>query len=146
MNLFRATSAIVLAFAASGCRDTLSSPLSIYDLVAVDGRPLPITFPGIDDSTTLLWGKLYLGDAKAIQVEHNRHYSPMSVPNTSEYTLSQYEDVRIRNDTIRIVSQGCITDCPANYVAIHDQSGLRLAPDTQLPDGPVYMYRLAARF
>jgi hypothetical protein len=146
MKLFRLLSVLTLAAAMAGCKDTLNSPLRVYELVAVNGHPLPVITSGIDDSFTLLAGKLYIGDATAIVEERNRYSSAMSPPTASESVSRQYFDLRIRNDTIAIGEFGCTVNCNPNIVGLYREEGFALAPDTSAPSGPVYTYRLIGRF
>jgi hypothetical protein len=146
MKSIRVVSALLLGAAAAGCKDTVSAPLRVYELVAVNGQPLPVTSNGIDDSFTLLAGKLYIGDATAIVEQHNRYSSAMIQPTVSEAISRQYYDLRIRNDTIAIGQFGCTVDCPVDNVGIFREEGFTLKPDTPSPTGPEYTYRLIGRF
>jgi hypothetical protein len=146
MKFFRVLSVLSLAAAMAGCRDTLASALRVYELVAVNGHPLPVTTNGIDDSFTLLAGKLYLADANAIVEERNRYSSAMSEPAGVESLSRQYFDLRIRNDTIAIGQFGCTVSCNPNLVGLYREEGFTLAPDTPEASGQAYTYRLIGRF
>lgn len=147
MQLFRLTAVILVVAGISGCRDSTAPAIRTYNLIEIDGQPLPVTFMGVDAGSTIISGTLYLNDAgRALRVDHYRDYSANFGGMTSERTEKLHDDYRIANDSIIVGSFGpCTTRC-VNEVGAFSESGLTLTFDVLPRDRPVYRYRLVKPF
>jgi hypothetical protein len=143
MHLSRLTAVLLVSVAVSACHDSTAPILRTYSLTEIDGKPLPITFMGIDVGSTVLSGTLYLDDAgHALRLNHYRDYSANFGGSTSERSEQLHDDYRVANDSITVGSFGtCTSSCHVNEVGVFSDSVLTLTIDLLPRTRPVYTYR-----
>jgi hypothetical protein len=143
MHLSRLTAVLVASVAVSACHDSTAPILRTYTLTDIDGKPLPVTFMGIDAGSTVLSGTLYLDDAgHALRVNYYRDYSANFGGSTSERSEKLRDDYRISNDSITVGPFGCTSSCYGNEVGVFSDSILTLTNDILPRTSPVYVYHL----
>jgi hypothetical protein len=108
---------------------------------------LPFIYTGIDASTTVLAGKLFLnGSGKAVRTDQDRNYSANN-GQTHEWSSKQYLDYRIASDSISVGTfDSCSGECAASDVGAFSDSVLTLTINVNPRTSPVYTYRLGVRF
>lgn len=139
MQLSRWTAVLLICVAAPACRDSTGPVLQVFELAEIDGKPLPVTFGGIDTDITILSGKLFLegsGSGHVLRVTHSR--GSVGDSQIHEGDSGQRDDFRIDNGVITVGSlNGCISLCPVE-VGTYSRSMLTLSlGETH----PVYTYR-----
>ena len=146
MQLSRLRVVFLIFVAASACHD-FSAPFGpSYVLTAVDGHSLPVVFSGIDGSSTLLSGRLFLdGVGHAIRIDHYRDYSANFGGSTFQRNQQLNGPYTIANDsiTVRWTSQGQCGPgpCLPNDVGVFSDSTITLTADFGTRTSPVYTYR-----
>ena len=143
MQLSRLTAAFIVSVAVSACHDSTAPILRTYALTEIDGRPLPVTFMGVDAGSTVLAGTLYLDNAgHALRVDHYNDYSA-NTGKTYDRTERLHDDYRISNDSITVGSFGtCTGSCRGKEVGVFSDSVLTLTNDALPRTWPVYTYHL----
>jgi hypothetical protein len=145
MQLSRLTLVLLCFVALFACRDSTAPLLRTYELTAIDGHSLPVTFNGVDAGSTLLSGRLYLsGAGQAVKVDQYRDYSVIGGVTTSARTEQLPGDYTVTNDSIKVGWRAgfcgagpCVTD----DIGAFSDSTLTLTVDLMPRTRPVYSYR-----
>ncbi len=143
MHLSRLTAVLLVSLAVAACHDSTAPILRTYSLAEIDGKPLPVTFMGIDAGSTVLSSTLYLDNAgHVLRVNHYRDYSANFGGGTWERSEKLHDDYKIANDSITVGSFGmCTGSCRLNEVGVFSDSVLTLTFDVMPRTRPVYTYR-----
>ncbi|MEO8909447.1 MAG: hypothetical protein ABI408_04390 [Gemmatimonadaceae bacterium] len=149
MQLSRLTLVLLVFIGVSACHDSTAPILRTYELTAIDGHPLPVTFMGVDGGSTVLSGRLYLyGSGQAVKVDQYRDYSANGGGMTLDRTEQQPGDYTITNDSIRVGWRvgSCGGPCVSDDIGAFSDSMLTLTIDLMPRTRPVYSYRRIGAF
>jgi hypothetical protein len=146
MKRVRLIAVLLASTALTGCERSTGPRLIVYQLTAIDGKPLPVTLLGVDERTTVLSGKLFLDGANhVLRVNDYLAYS-FNNGQANKYTNRWGNEYRIQNDTISVGSfSPCPSDCTVNEVGPFSDSEFNLTLDLAPHDFPVYTYRRSDR-
>jgi hypothetical protein len=125
----------------------LVPPTRIFELVSIDGAPLPAAvhpLPG--DTTLVLWATLLLDNTNhATLTTHQSHRTPPNPEVTSTYVIRNQWS--LRGDSITVGFLGRCRDlCPVNSIGQLGDSTLTLTAAILPRRDPLYGYRLITAY